>query len=113
MVVLAIVADLMFRSKIETAAADGVTVRVVTQADAALAALREGSCDHIVFDLDGMPEPVALVMLLRAAAPATPIIGFCSHVEIALQRDALAAGCTQVLPRSAFVQRLPALLSGK
>ena len=103
----------MFRSKIETAAGDGLTVRVVAQADAALAAVREGSYARILLDLDGVPEPMALVTGLRAAAPATPIVGFCSHVEMALQRDALMAGCAQVLPRSIFVQRLPELLAGK
>ena len=113
MAVLAIVPDVMFRSKVETAAGDDVTVRVVTQPDAALTALQETSYALILLDLHGVPEPLALVTLIQSTAPAIPIIGFCSHVDTVLQRDALAAGCTHVLPRSVFVQRLPALLKGK
>ena len=40
-----------------------------------------------------------------------PVVGFFSHVEAQRGREAAAAGCTTVLPRSAFVQKLDALLA--
>jgi predicted CoA-binding protein len=57
------------------------------------------------------PGSVALVSALKARAPALPVVGFFSHVETALRRDALAAGADAVLPRSQFVGRLAALLA--
>ena len=42
---------------------------------------------------------------------AVSLVGFFSHVETEVQRNALAAGFDQVLPRSAFVRDLPGLLS--
>ena len=44
---------------------------------------------------------------------AVPVVGFYSHVETALRRSALEAGIDEALPRSAFTQRLPELLSGR
>ena len=46
-----------------------------------------------------------------AVAAARPVVGFFSHVEAQRGRDAAQAGCTTVLPRSAFVQKLDALLA--
>jgi DNA-binding NarL/FixJ family response regulator len=56
-------------------------------------------------------DAVALVTALKAAAPTVPVVGFYSHVETALRRDALAAGADAALPRSQFVSRLAALLA--
>ena len=114
MVVLAVAPDLIFRGKIKTAAAiQGVAVRMVTQTSSALAALRETPCTRILLDLtEVLDDPIALIASLRAVAPSTPIVGFCSHVQTALKQRALEAGCTAVLPRSVFVQRLPDLLAG-
>jgi len=41
-----------------------------------------------------------------------PLMGFFSHVQTELQRDALAAGFDRVLPRSQFSKNLPELLTG-
>ena len=56
-------------------------------------------------------DALAMVRALRQADPGMPVIGYCSHVQDDLKSQALAAGCTAVLPRSAFVQQLPELLS--
>jgi hypothetical protein len=40
------------------------------------------------------------------------MVGFYSHVDTATRDAALAAGVETVLPRSAFVARLPELLRG-
>ena len=39
-----------------------------------------------------------------------PVIGFLSHVDKALAREAEAAGVSQVMPRSQFSETLPDLL---
>ena len=55
-------------------------------------------------------DALAMVRELKAAHPGVPMVGYCSHVQQDLQKQALEAGCTMVLPRSAFVQQLPELL---
>ena len=107
--VLAIVDDLIFRGKLEAAAAQ-------LRAPLTLAAKAEGTAPapawrRVLIDLNlSSGDPLAMVRAVRQAHPATPIIGYCSHVQEDLARQAVAAGCTAVLPRSAFVQQLPQLL---
>ena len=115
MAVLAVVEDLFFRSKIEAAAdRQGVPVCAIGGLDP-LPAPPEGQSWHLVIvDLNrAADDGVRVVECVRRALPAVPILGYCSHVETQLQEQALRAGCTTVLPRSAFVQRLPELLAGK
>lgn len=110
MPILVIVDDLIFRGKI-TAAAEALHVpaQVVSRpprgaSDAwslAIVDLNVSSCD-----------PLDAVRTLHRAVPAAPILGYCAHVQAALQQQALSAGCTAVWPRSIFVQRLPELLTG-
>jgi PleD family two-component response regulator len=47
------------------------------------------------------------------ALAAIPILGFLSHLQLDLKRRAEQRGCDYVLPRSAFSQTLPDILSGK
>ena len=115
MAVLAIVEDLFFRSKIETTAAQVGTPVCVIGAPHPLPDPPGGSAWHLVIvDLNRSGnDSVEVIRLLRQALPTIPMLGYCSHVEVDLQARALQAGCTLVLPRSAFVQRLPELLAGK
>jgi len=49
----------------------------------------------------------------KAALPADAVlIAYGSHVDVPALQAARDAGCDLVLPRSAFVQRLPQLLTG-
>lgn len=109
--VLAIVDDMIFRGKIEAAAKElGTALTVARDAEAALR-LGQG-WSRVLIDLNlSKGDPVAMVRNLRQAYPDVPVIGYCSHVQQDLQRQALEAGCTMVLPRSAFIQQLPNLLS--
>ena len=113
-VVVALVDDLMFLSRIrEAARGRSVEVKAIRSADDAVSAARAGA-RLVVMDLDSPRLPWAAVVAgLRADASLAglAIVGFFSHVEAQRGRDALAAGCTMVLPRSAFVQRLDALLA--
>ena len=109
--ILAIVDDLMFRAKLEAAAAQlGTPLTIAADADPALRPGQEWSRVLIDLNLSG-GDAVAMVRKLRGAHPDTPIVGYCSHVQQDLQRQALEAGCTAVLPRSAFVKQLPELLT--
>lgn len=102
-VVLAHVPDLMDRSKISAALP---SVRFVARPGALVEAATEARATLVIVDLgragvlDALPD-------LAAAGIAT--IGFGSHVDEALLAAARAAGCTEVLPRSKFFARLPAL----
>ena len=111
MIVLAIMDDLLFQAKIKAAAAPlGVEARfakTVAQAQAVL------SADPAVVMVDlGLTsaDPLEVIRALRAQRPAATIIGYGSHVQAGLLAQARTAGCTTVLPRSAFVQQLPRLL---
>lgn len=107
--ILAIVEDLMFRSKLE-AAATSLQAPLTVSRDAS-PALQPGShWSRVLIDLNLSGDPLGMVRAVRAAHPDVPILGYYSHIQHALQQQALEAGCTQALPRSAFVQQLPELL---
>src|SRR5262249_39836669 len=113
-VVVALVDDLMFLSRIrEAAKGRGVEVKAVRTAADALAAAHAGA-GLVVMALDSARLPwseVAAALRAEASLAGLAVVGFFSHVEAQRGRDALAAGCTAVLPRSAFVQQLDGLLA--
>jgi CheY-like chemotaxis protein len=109
--VLAVVPDLFFASKVAaTAAALGATLEQPPLAEAAIWC-RERAPDLVILDL-GSTAAIELAGTLKADAATRdiPIVGFYSHVEAATRLAALAAGVDQVLPRPAFVAKLPELL---
>jgi DNA-binding NarL/FixJ family response regulator len=109
MLVLALVPDLYFATRIAaTARAAGVALELVTP-QKAMARLAEPGVSLVVLDLH-QPDPSLLVSELKRVAPAVPVVGFFSHVETVLKDQALAAGADAALPRSQFVAKLPALL---
>jgi CheY-like chemotaxis protein len=112
--VLALVDDLMFVSRIrEAARCHGVEIKTVRTTDDTVAAARDGA-RLVIMDLDSTRLPVtATLAALRAdsSLKGLPVVGFFSHVEAQRGRDAAEAGCTTVLPRSAFVMRLDRLLA--
>lgn len=103
---LALVPDLMDRSKVEAAArAAGVELELVgTAAD--LAGRAEGA-DLVIVDLG---RPGVLDALGQLAGLRT--VGFGSHVDRELLGAAAAAGCATVMARSAFFGRVGGLLGG-
>ena len=109
--ILAIVDDLLFRSKLEAAAAQ-LGVLLTIAADAGSVPRNGGSLSRVLIDLNLTRDNVlTMIRDFRAAYPGIPIVAYCSHVQQGLQQQALEAGCTTVLARSAFVQQLPELLS--
>jgi CheY-like chemotaxis protein len=111
---LAMVEDLMFLSRIAAAAPSGVGVVSVRTAGELLQACRPEPPFVVILDLDSPTLPTLdSVRALRAEAATRglAVVGFFSHVRPERGREALAAGCSRVLPRSRFVAELPALLA--
>lgn len=107
----ALVDDLMFLSRIrEAGRGAGIEVRAVRTADAVRDAVREGAV-LVLLDLDSPRLPWSDALTALQAEPEAVTVGFFGHVNAETGRAAAAAGCTVVLPRGAFVQRLPALLA--
>jgi PleD family two-component response regulator len=112
--VLAAVDDLMFSSRISTAAkAAGVEVRFARSPEAVLAAAHESAPSLVILDLNGARmRPLDIVAALKRepALAAVPTLGFVSHVDASTIAAARDAGVDRVLARSAFVEQLPALI---
>jgi len=113
--VMAVVPDLFFAARIAGAAQQlGVTLTMPAPGTAR-EAIRGAPPDLVILDLHAPGDPLELARALRSDPDtrSLPIVGFYSHVDQALRAAALAAGLDQVLPRSAFTRRLPALLAGE
>lgn len=112
--VVALVADLMFASKIR-GAAGGIRVRVVHRAGQLEEAVVEEEPGLVLVDLDSRTgDSVAAIEAVRSRSETRqiPLVAFGSHVDVEAIEAARAAGADQVLARSAFVRKLPSLLSG-
>jgi len=113
--ILAIVDDMFFASKIRaTAEAVGSEVSFPRSMDKLLEKAREVKPDLIVVDLHNTKlDPVALATELKSNEDlrAVKLLGFFSHVHTDLQRNALAAGYDQVIPRSVFARDLGQILT--
>ena len=106
--------DLFFATKIAaTAEAAGVAIEMLPAA-ALPDRCRAEAAALIILDLGAGASALAAARTLKAdpVTCAVPIVGFYSHVESATRETAIAAGIDHVLPRSAFVARLPELLVG-
>ncbi len=111
-VIVACVEDLFFRSKIEATARHlNVPVRF-TDVGGLPKALSDGQAAALLLELSSNGKMLDAVRLLRKAEPTRdlPIIGFLSHVDRQLAREAESAGVTRVMPRSQFSETLPDLV---
>lgn len=108
---IAYVTDLIFRTKItSTAASLGADVVVAGSAEMLQAALSAGRPRLVIVDLDAAGDVMEAIRCARATAPAAQLLAYASHVQADRMAAARAAGAQEVLARSAFVQRLPAML---
>ncbi len=111
--VLALVEDLIFLSKIqETAKILGVTVQTTSPSVIEAQARANPGCGLLV-DLNHRSGDVLAQIQSLKSDPASALIrvvGFLSHVQTDLAASARAAGCDMVLARSAFVKQLPEFL---
>lgn len=112
--ILVVVEDLMFRSKISTTAkALGVAIAAATTADAAITRARELKPELIVLDLDSArTQPFEVLRRLREDPELAKVstLGFVSHVHADAIREARGLGIGEVLARSAFAATLPDIL---
>lgn len=108
--ILALVDDLLFRSKIrEVAKQVGADVRFPRTAAEAVEAARARPALAVVDLHADKLDPLGTLAALQEQGVQS--IGFFAHVQTDLARAALEAGATQVMPRSAFAMRLPDILS--
>jgi CheY-like chemotaxis protein len=112
--ILAALDDLMFSSRISTAARGvGADVRFAKTTADAVSAARELKPGLILLDLNARAvDAMAFLAELKSdpGLAALRVVGFVSHVQADLIAAARAAGIDEVLARSAFVSRLPRLL---
>jgi DNA-binding NarL/FixJ family response regulator len=114
--ILALVDDLLFSSKIK-AAADAASrpLTFVRNPDAMIEAIRTHHPDVVIVDLDRTTlAPIEFIRNVRSQpdVATTRIVGYVSHVKVDVIESARAAGIDQVMARSAFVNALPRLVAG-
>ena len=112
--VIAVVEDLFFASKIRgTAEQVGVSVNFPRSLDAVMEVALRDQPKLIICDLHSQKvDPIELAKQLKAddRLRSIPLLGFFSHVQTELQRQAEEAGFDRVMPRSAFTRTLPEIL---
>jgi PleD family two-component response regulator len=113
--ILAVLDDLMFSSKIKTAANQlGVDLRFSRSLDGALDTMRKNQTTLVIFDLNNTRiDPLAIVAAMREdpALAAIPTVGYASHVQTDVIDAARQAGVGEVLARSAFSAQLGDILT--
>jgi PleD family two-component response regulator len=112
--ILAVLDDLMFSSKIKTAANQlGVDLRFSRSLDGALETMRKNPTTLVIFDLNNTRiDPLAIVGAMKddPALSSIPTVGYASHVQTDVINAARQAGVTDVLPRSAFSMQIGEIL---
>jgi PleD family two-component response regulator len=115
--ILAVLDDLMFSSKIKTAANQlGVDLRFSRSVDGALETMRKTTTAMVILDLNNERiGPLAIVAAMKQdpALASIPTVGFASHVHTDVINAARAAGVGEVLARSAFSQQIGEILTRK
>jgi CheY-like chemotaxis protein len=116
-IVTAVVDDMFFISKIrETGKALGLIVNFPRNLDALRATIAEDLPALILVDLHHQKlDPIELASELKKneTVKDVPLLGFFSHVQTDLQRQAVQAGYDEVIPRSIFFRDLAKILSGE
>ena len=107
--IVAVVDDLLFQSRLEQQACQLGYEFVAVASEPELRAALEGGCDLAVVDLhvQGIEWRSAVAMVKERSVP---VLAFGRHTEAQLLRDARAAGCDRVVPRSQLVEELPELV---
>ena len=113
--IIAVVDDMFFAAKIRAVAeAVGAEISFPRSKEALVQKARETKPRLIVVDLHNQKfDSNALANEFKSDEQLRdiPILGFFSHVQTELQRNAIAAGFDQVIPRSAFARDLAQILS--
>jgi CheY-like chemotaxis protein len=114
-VIIAVVDDMFFRSKIQAVAeAVGTEISFPRNKNALIQKARDAKPKLIIVDLHNQKIDSAMLATdLKADEELRSIqlLGFFSHVQTELQSNAMAAGFDQVIPRSVFARDLQKILS--
>jgi PleD family two-component response regulator len=112
--ILAVLDDLMFSSKIKTTAGQlGVAVTFARSAETAIAEMRKSAPSLVILDLNNArTNPLGIVASMKEdpALAAIPTVGYASHVQTDVINAARQAGVGEVLARSAFTNQLADIL---
>ena len=113
--IIAVVDDLMFASKISTVAkAVKVDVVFVRSAEQVLLRVKEERPSLVIFDLNSTKlKPLETITAIKTNAELQSIrtLGYLSHIDGDLASAARDAGADKVLARSTFSEQLPSILS--
>ncbi len=110
--IFALVDDIFFQAKLmETAKQAGVELKSFSTGEALLAELEKQTPRLVVVDLNARQDPMETIAAVRTRWTDTRVIGFFSHVQTELAKQARDAGCTEVMPRSKFTKELAAIFS--
>jgi len=113
--IVAVLDDLMFSSKIKTTARQlGVQVVFARSEESALAEIRKAAPTVVILDLNNpRTNPLGIVSAMKqdASLASIPTVGYASHVQTDVINAARSAGVGEVLARSAFTQQLGDILS--
>ncbi len=113
--ILAVLDDLLFTSKIRATASHlGVSVTFARSSATALDAMRATVPGLVILDLNNAHiDPLGIVAAMKAdpVLADIPTVGFVSHVQGDVIEAARRAGVGEVLARSAFAARLADILS--
>ena|ERR1035437_4291711 len=111
MVVIAVVTDLIFSTKITgTAKALGKSVSVARNLGRLSELLAAEGAARVIVDLNATGVDVMEAVRV-AKGKGAHVVAYLSHVQVELAAEARAAGADEVMARSGFVERLPELLS--
>ena len=106
---------MFFASKIRAVAeAVGAEISFPRSKEALLQKVRETKPRLIIVDLHNQkidPNVLASEVKSDEQLRGIRLLGFFSHVQTELQRNAIAAGFDQVIPRSVFARDLPNILA--
>lgn len=107
--VLAFEPDLLFSSKIESAASKlGLELELESSLQELLSRLKDTQPRALIVSLDALPETSALKELISSRTFSA--IGYYSHVNGALGEEARTIGFDLVLTRGAFAARIEEIL---
>jgi len=113
--ILCVMDDLMFSVKISSAAkAANALIAFERNPAAVLDRIRREQPSLVIFDLNSSRlRPIETIRAIKSdeALRATRTLGYVSHVQADTIAAARAAGCDEVLARSAFSDKLTTILS--
>lgn len=114
--VIVLVDDMFFAAKINSAASvAGRQIERVKSREQLEQEVHTYFPSLVIIDLNSNRlDPLQTIEFFKSRPELSriPVVSFVSHVQTELIRLAQAAGCDYVLPRSAFTQLLPEIITG-